>query len=307
MRMTLGVNTRVAIAAATVVALAALLPARGRAADGTYHLVENWAQLPPGTTWGVMTAVGVDAQDNVFAFQRSEPTSKVMVFDAHGKYRRTWGENAFVYPHGLRVLRDGFVWIADRQMQQVLKFDGGGRLLMSLGQKGVAGSNASTDAFNGASDVVTAPNGDIFVADGEGGNTRVVKFSQDGTFIKSWGTKGAGQGELNTPHNIAMDSKGRVWVCDRGNKRLQIFDQDGNYVDQMTQFGTPAAIFITKDDVLYVAASEPDNRVAIGTTEGKVLESIEGLNYPHGIAVDSTGALYVAESFGKAVLKFVKQ
>ena len=306
--MTYDRRTGIAAAAIVLVALTVgAMPTTARAAGGTYRLVENWAQLPPGTQWGVITAVGVDAQDNVFAFQRSEPTSKVMVFDAHGKYLRTWGEGAFTYPHGLRVLRDGLVWIADRQMQQVLKYDAGGKLLMSLGQKGVAGDNNSTDKFNGASDVVTAPNGDIFVSDGEGGNSRVVKFSKDGTFIKSWGTKGAGQGELNTPHNIAMDSKGRVWVCDRGNKRLQVFDQSGTYLDQMTQFGAPAAIFIAKDDVMFVAASEPENKVTIGTTDGKVLDTIEGLNYPHGIAVDGSGAIYVAESFGKAVLKFVKQ
>src|SRR5438552_1794902 len=130
----------IAIAALVlIVATAGSIPASARAATGTYRLVENWAQLPPGTEWGVMTAVGVDAQGNVFAFQRSEPTSKVMVFDARGKYLRTWGEGAFTYPHGLRVLRDGMVWIADRQMQQVLKYDAGGKLLMSLGQKGVAG------------------------------------------------------------------------------------------------------------------------------------------------------------------------
>jgi peptidylamidoglycolate lyase len=288
-------------------AAAALFSGAGAPSGPTYRLVENWAQLPPGVHWGVMTAVSVDANDNVFTFQRSEPTSKVMVFDAHGKYLREWGENAFTYPHGLRVLRDGLVWIADRQMQQILKYDANGRLLMSLGQKGVAGDNNSTDKFNGASDVVTASNGDIFVSDGEGGNSRVVKFSSNGTFIMAWGTKGAGQGQLNTPHNIAMDSKGRLWVCDRGNKRLQLFDHDGTYLDQMRQFGTPAAIFISKDDVVFVAASEPENRVTIGTIDGNVLSTIEGLNYPHGIAVDGTGAVYVAESFGKAVLKFVRQ
>jgi len=298
---------RVVAAIVFAALVAGSMPTTARGADATYHLVEHWAQLPPGTEWGVMTAVGVDAQNNVYAFQRSEPTSKVIVFDAHGKHLRTWGEGAFTYPHGLRVLGDGFVWIADRQMQQVLKYDATGKLMLSLGRKGVAGDNNSADAFNGASDVVTAPNGDIFVSDGEGGNSRVVKFAKDGTFIKSWGTKGAGQGELNTPHNIAMDSKGRVWVCDRGNKRLQVFDQNGTYLDQMTQFGAPASIFITRDDVMYVAASEPENRVTIGTTDGKVLETIEGLNYPHGIAVDGNGAIYVAESFGKAVLKFVKQ
>jgi peptidylamidoglycolate lyase len=289
-------------AAVVLLALAAERPT----ANG-YRLIANWAQLPPGVQWGVMTAVGVDANDDVFAFQRSEPTSKVMVFDARGKYLETWGENAFTYPHGLRVLSDGLVWIADRQMQQVLKYGPHGQLLMSLGQKGVAGDNNSTDKFNGASDVVTDPNGNIFVSDGEGGNSRVVKFSKDGMFIKAWGTKGAGQGQLNTPHNLAMDQEGRLWVCDRGNRRLQVFDQDGTYLDQMTQFGTPAAIFITKDDVMFVAASEPENVVTIGTTDGRVLDRIEGLNSPHGIAVDSTGAVYVAESFGKAVLKFAKQ
>jgi peptidylamidoglycolate lyase len=219
--------SRVAITSCIVVTM--LWSSNARSAASGYRLVENWAQLPAGVQWGVMTAVGVDANDNVFAFQRSDPASKVIFFDAHGKYLRTWGENTFTDPHGLRVL-GGFVWIADRQMQQVLKYDLRGQLLMSLGQKGVAGDNNSTDAFNGASDVVTAPTGDIFVSDGEGGNSRVVRFSKDGTFIKAWGTKGAGPGQLNTPHNIAMDSKGRVWVFDRGNKRLQVFDQNGAYV-----------------------------------------------------------------------------
>src|SRR5262245_903958 len=301
-------RTRFRICASTLCAVAALLISNAeRPAASGYRLIDHWAQLPPGVEWGVMTAVGVDANDNVFAFQRSEPTSKVMVFDAHGKYLETWGDSAFTYPHGLRVLSDGFVWIADRQMQQVLKYSPHGQLLMSLGQKGVAGDNSSTDKFNGASDVLTAPNGDIFVSDGEGGNSRVVRFAKDGRFINAWGSKGAGQGQLNTPHNIAMDSKGRIWVCDRGNKRLQLFDQNGAYLDQMTQFGTPAAIFITKNDIVFVAASEPENFVTIGTTDGRLVDKIEGLNSPHGIAVDSTGAVYVAESFGKAVLKFVKQ
>jgi hypothetical protein len=111
-----------AVIAAVLFASTSALPRVDGTGAGTYRLVENWAQLPAGTQWGVMTAVGVDAQGNVFAFQRSEPT-KVMVFDAHGKYLRTWGEAAFTYPHGLRVLGDGMVWIADRQMQQVLKYD----------------------------------------------------------------------------------------------------------------------------------------------------------------------------------------
>ena len=298
---------RVAAVLGSLTAAATAGPASDRAAESTYRLVDDWAELPPGYTWGTMSAVAIDSRGNIFGFQRDDPTSKVVVFDAQGKYLKTWGEGAFPYAHGMRALRDGYIWTTDRQAQQVLKFDGNGTLLFSLGQKNVAGNMESTDAFNGASDVAMAENGDIFVSDGEGQNTRVVKFSKDGKFIKAWGTKGAGPGQLNGPHCIAIDSKGRVWVGDRGNKRLQIFDLDGKYLDQMAQFGTPASLFITKDDTLYVAAPAPENRVTIGTTDGKVLETIEGLNAPHGIAVDANGAIYVAQSGGKAILKFAKK
>src|SRR5262249_12220985 len=205
----------VAVALGVLFAVIAAGPATLRAAESTYHLVENWAQLPPGYTWGTMSAVAIDTRGNIYGFQRDDPTSKVIVFDANGKYLRTWGEGTFPYAHGMRGLRDGYVWTTDRQAQIVLKFDANGTQPFSLGQKGVAGNMESTDAFNGASDVAMAVNGDLFVSDGEGQNTRVVKFSKDGKFIKAWGTKGAGPGQLNGPHCIAIDSKGRVWVGDR--------------------------------------------------------------------------------------------
>jgi DNA-binding beta-propeller fold protein YncE len=273
---------------------------------GTYKLVDNWAQLPSGMKWGVMTAVGVDSKDNVYAFQR-EVATEVLVFDSQGKYLKTWGEGLFEYPHGLRVTADDSVWLTDRKMQQMFKFDLNGTVLMTLGKKDVVGDNDSQDTFNGVSDVVVGANGDLFVSDGEGGSNRVVRFSKDGKYIKSWGTKGSGPGEMSGPHNIAMDSKGHLWVSDRGNKRIQIFDQDGKFIDQMTQFGTPAAIFITKKDIVYVADPVPENRVVIGTTDGNVLQKIEGLDNAHGIAVDSHGTIYVAESFGHNVLKYVMQ
>jgi DNA-binding beta-propeller fold protein YncE len=296
-----------------VVALAILAlgrasrPAQSTPSSVHYRLVRDWAHLPGGATWGVMTAVDVDAQGNVFAFQRSDPDSKVLVFDANGNWLRTWGEQTFVYPHGLRVLRDGFVWTADRQMQQVLKFDTAGRLLMTLGRKNVAGDSSATDAFNGASDVALGRSGEIFVSDGEGGNARIVKFSPDGRFVKYWGGRGDRQGQLNTPHALAVDSRGRVWVCDRGNKRLQVFDADGAFLEQLTQFGTPASIYISADDTLFVAAGEPENSVTIGTADGKVIGRIDGLEAPHGIAVDRDGNIYVAESAGKAIVKFVRE
>jgi hypothetical protein len=294
--------------------VATIRPSRVRAADGNYQLVENWAQLPQGMQWGVMSAVDIDSKGTIYAFKRSEPgekagemSSMVMEIDPHGKFLRSWGEHTFSSAHGLRVLRDGFIWITDKTGDQVFKYSPDGELLMTLGKKGVAGDNDSTDALNGPSDVVMGKNGDIFVSDGESTNTRVVKFSKDGKFIKFWGTMGAGPGELNLPHNIAMDSDGRLYVADRTNKRIQVFDQDGKYLDQMTQFGAPAAIFITKEDMLYVVAGAPENRLTIGTKDGKVLDRVEGLNAPHWVSVDSSGAVYIAEVAGQALLKFVKK
>jgi sugar lactone lactonase YvrE len=309
-------NKRVLVITMVLIAIAAaaIYPQSIRAADGDYQLVENWAQLPAGMQWGVMSAVDIDSHGTIYAFKRSEPgqkagemSSMVMVIDPHGKFLRSWGENTFSSAHGLRVLRDGFIWITDKTGDQVFKFSPDGELLMTLGKKGVAGDNDSTDALNGPSDVVIGKNGDIFVSDGESTNTRVVKFSKDGKFIKFWGTKGAGPGELNLPHNIAMDSEGRLYVADRTNKRIQVFDQDGKYLDQMAQFGAPAAIFITKEDMLYVVAGAPENRLTIGTKDGKVLDRVEGLNAPHWVAVDSSGAVYIAEVAGQALLKFVKK
>src|ERR1700681_3309289 len=297
-----------------VVAVVTVRPSKVHAADEKYQLVENWAQLPPGMQWGVMSAVDIDSHGTIYAFKRSEPgqkagemSSMVMVIDPHGKFLRSWGENTFSSAHGLRVLRDGVIWITDKTGDQVFKFSPDGELLMTLGKKGVAGDNDSTDALNGPSDVVISKSGDIFVSDGESTNTRVVKFSKDGKFIKCWGTKGAGPGELNLPHGIAMDSEGRLYVADRTNKRIQVFDQDGKYLDQMAQCGAPAAIFITEDDMLYVVAGAPENRLTIGTKDGKVLYRVDGLNAPHWVAVDSSGAVYVAKVAGQALLKFVKK
>jgi streptogramin lyase len=296
----------VGVAILALIAVRMMLAAGVGAADVSYQLVADWAQLPATTQWGVMTGVDVDSNDNVYTFQREQPSSEVIVFDARGKFLKSWGENEFPGAHALRVLHDGHIWITDRKLQQVLKFDLDGKLLMSIGQKGVSGANDSEDSFNGVSDVAMAENGNLFVSDGEGSNTRVVKIAPDGKFIKFWGTKGADPGQLNTPHSIALDSQGRVWVCDRGNKRLQIFDQDGKFVDQMTQFGSASSIVIKKD-IVYVAATAPENRITIGTTDGHVLTTIDGLSSPHEIAVDSNGAIYAAETNGKAVLKYVKK
>jgi len=276
--------------------------------NATYQLVENWAQLPTGTKWETMTAVDIDSHGIVYVFQRGEP-SKVMAFDSKGKLVRSWGDKMFPSAHGLRVDRQDNVWITDRGLHQVLKFSPEGKLLLELGKKGIAGDNNSTDALNGPSDVAIARDGDIFVSDGESTNTRIVKYSKDGKLIKFWGTKGAGPGQLDVPHSIVMDSKGRLYVADRSNKRVEIFDQDGGYVSEMTNAGTPYGLFMTRDDVLYVVDGSQgnDNLTIIDTKDQKILGRVGGLSGPHMLSVDASGNIYVAEVRGASIKKFAKK
>ena len=198
----------------------------------------------------------------------------ILKFDSSGKLVKAFGEGLLLFPHGLHVDSEGNVWVTDGlgkdgKGHQVFKFSPDGRVLMTLGKAGVAGSGP--DEFNAPSAVLVAPNGDIFVADGHGGNTnaRIVKFTKDGKFIKFWGKKGSGPGELDIPHALAMDSRGRLFVGDRQNNRIQIFDQDGNYIDQWFQFSRPSGVFIDKKDMIYVA----DFRIGIGIQEPRRLEA----------------------------------
>jgi len=281
------------------------IPARG--ADSHYQLVENWAHFPEGITkWGSATGVDVDAQDNVYVFHRNE-SMPIVAFDHNGKFLRGWGQGMFKTTHFLRVDPFGNVWVTDRGNMQALKFNSAGKLLMTLGKKGITGDNSSKDAFNGMADLAVAMNGDIFIADGEGPNSRVVKFSKNGEFLKWWGGKGIGPGEFNVPHSIAIDSKGRLYVADRSNNRIQIFDQEGKYLDQWTNFGTPWGLFI-KDDLIYVVDGTENNCLLIARTkDGTVLEKIAGLINPTAVAVDSQDAIYIGEVNGTNVKKFVKK
>jgi sugar lactone lactonase YvrE len=186
-------------------------------------------------------------------------------------------------------------------------------------------SASGTDTFNGPSDVAVAANGDIFVLDGHGRNDlfkRIVKFSKDGKFIKTWGRKGSGPGEFDQPHSMAMDAKGRLFIADRANNRIQIFDQDGNFIDQWKQFGRPSGLFISKDDTLYSIDSQSDEKtnpgfkrgIRIGSAkDGTVTAFIPDLSpdpripLAEGLCVDSKGNIYAAGTTSKALYKFVKK
>ena len=261
-----------------------------------YKLVPNWGVLPNGATWGEVPGMAIDANGRLFAFHRSEPP--IVEMDRDGKILKQWGDKMFVWPHGIRVDRFGFLWITDGRAragvgQQVFKYTRDGQLLMTLGTKGVAGEGP--DTFNGPCDVAVAENGDIFVADGHV-NSRIVKFSKDGKFIKTWGKKGEGPGEFNLPHTLVIDSRGRLLVGDRSNNRIQIFDQEGTFIEQWTQFGTPSGIYVTPDDTLYVVDYNVKKGVFVGSAkDGSVKYKIDDA-VAEGVAVDKDGSIYVGET-----------
>ena len=283
---------------------------------GAYKLIPNWAQLPAGIQLGEVPGMTIDAAGRVFTFNRAEPP--IIEFDAAGKVLKTWGEKMFVWPHGIRVDRNGFLWITDGRArdgigQQVFKYTRDGQLVMTLGKKGVSGNGP--DTFNSPTDVAVAANGDIFVSDGHV-NSRIVKFSKDGTFIKAWGKRGDGPGEFNVPHTIFFDSRGRLLVGDRSNRRIQIFDQDGAFLDQWTQFGSPSGIFIAPDDTLYVVDYNDKMALLVGSAKDGSIRYRSEQVLAEGVAVDAQGSIYVGETVtghlgdtvtGHAIKKLVKR
>jgi len=299
---------RAAVVALVLLAVALTHDARPRAAAPPhYQLVEHWVHFPPEvSTWGMVTGVDVDAHDNVFVFHRND-RMPIMEFDRRGNFVRAWGQGLFKTTHFLRVDREGSVWITDRGDMRAIKFDQRGKILLTLGKKGVLGDNTSTDAFNGMADLAVARNGDIFVADGEGPNTRVAKFSKSGAFLKWWGGKGSAPGQFDMPHSIAVDSKDRVYVADRSNNRIQIFDRDGTYLNEWTHFGTPWGISIRGDRVFIVDGTANNCLYVANLKDGAIIEKIEGLSNPTAVAIDSAGALYVAEVNGTNLKKFVRR
>jgi hypothetical protein len=280
------------------------------AAPNPYKMQNDWLQLPAGRTLGGAIKVQVDRSDgkSIWVFDRcSQPgCNPIQKFDANGKFVRGFGANMFVQPHGFYVDNEGNVWAADNGIRNgkggvVIKFSPTGQVLLTLGHQGMPGN--AEGYFNGASSVVVAPNGDIFVGDGHGGNTndRVVKFDKTGKQIATWGKHGKGQGEFDQLHGIAMDSQGRIFVADRGNSRVQVFDSNGKFVAEWKQFGRPSDVNIDKNDVIYVADDQSNQNnnpgfktgIRIGSAkDGRVTAFIPTPSAeatPEGVGFDDAG------------------
>jgi len=283
----------------------------------TYELVEGWAKLPSGASFLDIGGISIDKQDRIYILNRS-PEHPVMVFDRDGNFLTSWGQGLFKRAHGSGVGPDGSVWCTDDKNHTVRKFTPEGKVLQTLGTPDQPSDTGylqdpfdffwslTTIArggppFNRPTGVAVTDNGTIYVADGYG-NAAVHKFSADGKHLLTWGGPGYKPGEFRLPHNIWVDKQERVWIPDRENSRVQIFDSQGKFLDQWDNVFRPTDVFIDGEGKVYI--SELCLRLSIFSPEGKLLarwgttqnDMAKALFWaPHAIALDSRGDIYVGD------------
>ena len=273
-----------------------------------YELVSDWPQLPEGWNFGPTTGVGVDSKNNVYVYHRGP--HPIMCFAADGTFLRSWGDGIISGPHGLAVDRDDNVWVTDIGAHTVIKFTPKGRVLMVLGQKDTPTETEAT--FNMPTHLAFGPSDEIYVSDGYG-NSRIVKFSSDGKYLTAWGKKGKAAGEFDAPHTLAIDAQGQVYVGDRENYRVQIFDPNGKFLTEWTHLGSPWGLSLASDGYLYMSDGY-NNRVSKLNLQGQLLGTFgkEGkapgeLYFAHHLSLGKNGEVYVAEVHNWRVSKFVQK
>ena len=272
--------------------------------DYTYDYHTDWANLDSAYHEGWVPAVACDSTDRVFIYSRSE--KPLNVYDRDGKHLATWGESVLTpnFAHGIFIDKNDNVFVTDATNHAIYKFSPTGELLLTLGTPGQPGTNKG-DPFNRPTDIAIASNGDIIVSDGYV-NHHVHRYTATGEHVCSWGGEGDGPGQFSISHTVRVDAQDRIWDCDRENCRIQIFDLDGNFLDEWTDLLRPNNIFIDNDaGVLYIA--ELGRRISIWNIEPRELLSSWGgggepsdvpgefLGGPHGIWVDSRGDIYAGE------------
>ena len=269
---------------------------------GNFHVDPNWAQLPDANGWGGSTSwITADGKGNVVVLVRTAPYFRLFTRD--GKFVKAWGNDGlFQNAHSVTIDSQGFFWVTDAADHLVHKLSPDGRVLMTLGTKGVTGDNASRDGFNQPNHVAIAPNGDIYVSDGYQ-NSRVVHFSNKGEFVRIiGGVKGAQPGQLQLPHGVALDSNGRILVNDSDNQRVSVFDRNGKFVESWP-FPSRGGIVVASDDTVYI--SDVNVGVVNIVKNGKRIDSVSA-DRAHGLGVDTDGSIYASGASRMTVMKISK-
>jgi len=291
-----------------------------------YSIVSNWPDVPKNFSMGQATGVAVDSHNHVFIFHRASrewiepfPVKKisehtVLMFDgATGELKNSWGGGLFIMPHGLSVDKENNVWVTDVGSQQIHKLSHEGELILSIGEAGVFGNDKTHFAL--PSDLSILEDGSVYVSDGYD-NTRVIKFDSTGTFKMQWGVPGDQPGEFDLPHGISA-SNNRIYVADRGNSRVQVFDNKGTYISEWNakQVGRPYGVAVSNNEQVFIidGGDQPDNtrsRVVILDADGNVLDSFSAedesdkKNLGHDIALGMDGAVYVVDAWARSVRKY---
>jgi len=268
--------------------------------DYRYEMVPSWPEMPRYWSLGMASDAAVNSRDEIYIFSRG--LHPLTIWTPNGDFISSWGEGTFsANPHGIYIAPNDNIWLVDRDFHVATEHTPDGTLLRTLGHKRAPSPSYIGEPFNMPSGLAIAPNGDIFVSDGYGGH-RVHKFSPDGELLLSWGKQGAGPGEFALLHNIWVDPRGRVLICDRENHRIQIFDAEGQFLGEWTDLESPGDIWI-RDDIVYVVEQGPGNGVSIWTLDGELITRWRGnagpglgtLDAAHGLTVDAEGSIYVTE------------
>jgi len=293
---------------------ALLVPQNAPALD--YTAVPDPVTLPAGVTMGPPASAAFDSKGHLWVLNRGP--QPVMEFDANGKFLRAFGEGLFTRTHGLRIDRDDNIWVTDVGAHIVVKFSPQAQVLLTLGTKGQAGDwdeAGQSHHFNEPNDVITGQDGNIFVVQGHTagkGDPRVLKFDKNGNFTKSWGGRGTEPGQFTVAHGIAIDAKGLLWVTDRENQRMQIFDQDGKFVRQLKYAGLPCGLVIG-DQYIYMVNGfagqllRLDLNGSVLAAVGKPGKGLGEFGEAHFVVASPKGEIYVSDTVNSALHKFVKK
>jgi DNA-binding beta-propeller fold protein YncE len=343
------IRSTLSVLAFTIAALAAAPALMAQVPTNPFRPDYNWGRLPDGRQWGSTSAIYPSADGNIWIAERcgqntcvGSNVDPVLLMNPDGNVLRSFGRNRIAWPHGMFVDRQGNVWITDASAagaeeiglgHTVMKFSPTGELLMTVGKPGQPGDPPSR--LTRPNGVVVAPSGEIFIVDGHGpaGPNRLMKFDRNGRFIRTIGDTGYGPGQFLEPHDIAMDSQGRLFIADRYNNRIQIMSQEGEFIAAWTQFGRPSGIFIDENDIIYVADSESgpapnqftgqrnagwERGIRIGDArDGWVFHfipetwnrpnlNVNSFSGPEGVAVDRQGNIYGAEVSQRRIVKYTR-